>query len=77
MFKRQVKIKALVAALKQLGFVERRMGSHGIFSQPENGLIVTLPMGRKDVPVVYLKAILKQIVDRGIMAEDDFLKLLK
>ena len=77
MHKKQIKLRRLVAALKTLGFVERRMGSHGIFKQPETGLIITLPMARKDVPVVYLKAVLKQIVNRGIVSEDDFWELIE
>jgi predicted RNA binding protein YcfA (HicA-like mRNA interferase family) len=75
--KKQIKLKRLVTALKTLGFIERRMGSHAIFNHQETGLIVSLPMGRKDVPVVYLKSVFKQIVDRGIISEDDFWELLK
>jgi predicted RNA binding protein YcfA (HicA-like mRNA interferase family) len=77
MAKRQIKLTKLVAVLKELGFQERRKGSHGIFFKPKMGVFITLPMGRKEVPVVYLKAALKQIVDRGIIDEDDFWRLLE
>ncbi|MEW5949810.1 MAG: type II toxin-antitoxin system HicA family toxin [Thermodesulfobacteriota bacterium] len=76
MAKKQIKLTKLVAVLKQLGFQERRKGSHGIFFEPETGVIITLPMDRKEVPVVYLKAALKQIVHRGIIDEDNFWRLL-
>jgi len=77
MHKKQIKLKRLVAALKILGFVERQSGSHGIFKDPKTGLFVTLPMGQKDVPIVYMKSVFKQIVDRGIIDEEDFWELLK
>jgi len=77
--KKSIRLDRLVAALTKLGFVQRthRLGSHGIFVEPITGLVVTLPMGRKEVPIVYLRAALRQIVDRGMMPEDDFLELLK
>jgi predicted RNA binding protein YcfA (HicA-like mRNA interferase family) len=77
MTKREVKLTTLVSVLRKLGFEERRSGSHGVFRHSQTGLLVTLPMARKDVPVVYLKAVLKQIIDRGIMSEDDLWSLLR
>lgn len=77
MAKKQIKLTKLVAVLKQLGFQERRKGSHGIFFEPERDVIITLPMNRKEVPVVYLKATLRQIVSRGIIDEDDLWRLLE
>jgi predicted RNA binding protein YcfA (HicA-like mRNA interferase family) len=77
MHKRQVKLKTLVTTLEELGFEERIRGSHGIFSHPKTGLIITLPIRKKDVPSVYLRAAFKQILDRGITSEERLNELLE
>jgi predicted RNA binding protein YcfA (HicA-like mRNA interferase family) len=77
MCKRQIKLKKLISILKSLGFNEHRHGSHGIFKHFKTGLIVTLPMNRKDVPVVYQKAILRRLVDCEMITENDFWRLLE
>jgi predicted RNA binding protein YcfA (HicA-like mRNA interferase family) len=77
MIKGQVSLTKLVAVLKKLGFQERaRKGSHGIFFKPGTGVFITLPMNHKEVPTIYLKAALRQMVDKGIIEEDDFWRRL-
>ncbi len=74
--KKQIKLTKLTAVLKRLGFQESRKGSHGIFIEPKTGVIITLPMTRKEVPVVYFRAALRQIVDRGMIDEDELCRRL-
>jgi predicted RNA binding protein YcfA (HicA-like mRNA interferase family) len=76
MRKREYKLDKIISALNRTGFEARQRGSHGIFVHPETGLILTLPLNKKDVPTVYLNAILKQMAYRGLMSEEHFLELL-
>jgi predicted RNA binding protein YcfA (HicA-like mRNA interferase family) len=76
MHNRVYKLDKIVSALNKTGFQARQKGTHGIFFHPETGLIVTLPLSKKDVPPVYLNAILKQIEYRGLMTEERFLEML-
>ena len=46
--------------LKENGFEEKRQtGSHGIFFHPGKRRAVPVPIGRKDLPIGTLRAILK------------------
>ena len=77
MNRNEIKLNKLVFALKRLGFQMQKRGSHGLFYHPETGLLVSLPMNRKEVPAVYLRAVISQIINRGIVTEDELWHLLK
>jgi predicted RNA binding protein YcfA (HicA-like mRNA interferase family) len=71
-----IKTKNLIRVLTTLGFEQSSKGSHGIFRQRESGVIVTLPLTKPDLPPVYSRAILGQVISSGLVSEEELNKLL-
>ena len=52
--------REIIRLLQDHGFVEKRQtGSHRIFFHPKQRRAIPVPVGRKDMPIGTLKAILK------------------
>ncbi len=74
---RVVTTAELVKVLRQLGFKEEiKLGSHTLFRDGTTKASVTLPTGRKYVPVVHLQAIQETLFNYGIVSRGDFEKRL-
>jgi len=53
--------REVIRLLHEHGFQEdRQKGSHKVFYHPNDGRRVTVPAGRKDIPIGTLKSILKE-----------------
>jgi len=56
-----MKVKALVAELKRLGWrLDHIRGSHHVFENPNAVRSIVVPVHGKEIPDYYAKAILKQ-----------------
>jgi len=71
-----IKTQNLIRVLTQLGFEQSSRGSHGIFREDRSGVIVTLPLTKADLPPVYSRAIMGQVVSSGLISEEELDKLL-
>ena len=68
----------LVAYLRELGFKETvTLGTHTVFRHEVKGASVTLPVKRKYVPKVHLRAIQETLSNYGIISHAGFEKRLK
>jgi predicted RNA binding protein YcfA (HicA-like mRNA interferase family) len=75
--KKPIKTRHLIRVLQQLGFkVIKNKGSHTIFMHPNDGLLISIPEGRDEIPSVYLRSIERQISNYKIISDDKWQKLL-
>ena len=68
----------LTRILKSLGFVEtRKSGSHTIFLNPDFNAMIVLPYLKKNTIIghQYFSMIKRNIVEKGILSEENFLSL--
>ncbi len=71
-----VKTRDLLRTLEKLGFVASSpKGIHTVFRHAD-GAVVTIPTGRKEVPAVFLNAVIGQATARNLATSDEFLRLL-
>lgn len=77
MSRKSLKTKHIVEVLQQLGFViAMRKGSHAVFRHEGTGLVITIPVARDEIPLVYLRAIERQIDNFNIIPGDKLHQLL-
>ena len=64
--------REMLEALRGIGFVEAsRHGSHLMLRHQKTGLLVTLPTDRAYVPLVYMRAILQQLINYRIETPEE------
>ena len=71
--------KELVKKLKEIDFVEKRkIGFHLMLINSQYNITIVLPIAKitETVPEYLLKTIRKNIVEKGMMTEEDFYNLL-
>jgi predicted RNA binding protein YcfA (HicA-like mRNA interferase family) len=77
MLRRAVTTRELVIFLRELGFVEAvKLGTHTVFRQRKKGASVSIPTGRKYVPMVHLRAIQETLLNYDILSPTEFEKRL-
>jgi predicted RNA binding protein YcfA (HicA-like mRNA interferase family) len=72
-----INTKKLAGVLEKLGFEKRSNGSHAIFHERVSGVTITLPMNKKELPIVYSRPVVGQILRTGLVSERELDNLLK
>jgi predicted RNA binding protein YcfA (HicA-like mRNA interferase family) len=74
----EIDFRDLLRVMEGLGFLEvRHSGSHVIYKHNGSGLVVTLPGGRRKIPMGIALAIIRQIENYEISSREDILEKLK
>jgi predicted RNA binding protein YcfA (HicA-like mRNA interferase family) len=78
MHKGPVKTKDLLRIMHRLDFVETKHGpgNHMRMQHPRTGLMLFIPLSRKEVPPVMLRGIQKQLENFNIISEEKFEEML-
>lgn len=76
----KITYKSLIKKLHKINFIEKRMaGSHLILANIEYDSTLVLPISKQTelVPDYFLRIIRKNIVEKGIMTDEQFYDLMR
>lgn len=72
-----MKAQELINVLDSLGYtIKSQMGSHMILKHPKYESIVTIPMKGGDLPKFIISSVKKNVVEKGVTSESNFLKAI-
>jgi len=76
--RRDISSRTFMKFLDQLGFVlVRQRAAHAILKHPEKGLVITVPVGNRNVSLSIVQAILRQLDNFNIGSRDELVNKLE